>query len=71
MAVKVTSKAPVATWKHTCANCGYELEFNNVDLVEHRVDHEYDPVETRGKYLVCPRDGCRHRNLIDPEKRAW
>jgi hypothetical protein len=54
-----------------CANCGYELEFNNIDLVPHRTDYERDPIETRGMYLVCPRKECRHRNLIDRERNCW
>lgn len=71
MAVKVVSEGPVVTRKHTCGNCGYELEFNNVDLVGHRTDHEHDPIETRGRYLVCPRRGCGYRNLVDRERSHW
>jgi len=65
MPVKVISDGPVRTRKHVCESCGYELEFCNVDLVDHRIDSDCDPLETRGKYLVCPRPECSHRNLID------
>ncbi len=70
MTVKVISERPVITRKHTCGNCGYELEFNNVDLVDHLTDSDHDPIEARGRYLVCPRAGCWHRNLIDPRKQV-
>ena len=70
MAVRVVSEGPVINRKHICVHCGYELEFNNVDLDSHRTDYEGDALETRGKYLVCPRKGCGHRNLIDRAK-GW
>lgn len=65
MTIKVVSEGPVITRKIVCKNCGYELEFNNVDLVDHLTDWEGDPTEARGRYLVCPRMDCRHRNLVD------
>jgi hypothetical protein len=65
MAVKVISEGPVKTRRHVCDNCGYELEFCNVDLKTHRTDDEGDALERRGRYLVCPRSECNHRNLID------
>lgn len=70
MAIKIISKGPVVTRKHICENCGYELEFNNVDLVRHRTDSDGDAIETRGKYLVCPRSECLFRNLIT-RTRDW
>lgn len=70
MAVKVISEKPVTSRKHTCVNCGYELEFNNVDLENHRTDYEFDPIEIRGKYLTCPRNECRCRQLVDRAK-GW
>jgi hypothetical protein len=68
MAIKVISEGPVITRKHTCTNCGYELEFTNVDLVSHRTDSDGDACETRGKYLVCPHKECNFRNLVDTAK---
>ena len=65
MTIKVISDKPVVSRKIVCKNCGYELEFNNVDLVDHNTDWEGDAVEPKGKYLVCPRSGCHHRNLVD------
>lgn len=65
MSVKVVSEGPVRTRKHVCESCSYELEFCNVDLVNHRIDSESDPLERRGKYLVCQRPECGFRNLID------
>jgi len=69
MTVRVTSDKPVVTRKTVCKSCGYELEFNNVDLVSHNTDSDGDATEAKGMYLVCPRGGCRHRNLID--RREW
>jgi len=65
MAIKVVSEGPVQTRRHVCENCCFALEFCNVDLVAHRADNDGDPLEARGRYLVCPRTECRHRNLID------
>jgi hypothetical protein len=67
MTIKVFSDKPVVTRKHICKNCGYELEFNNVDLELHRSDSDGDPCEARGKYLVCPRKECHFRNLVEPK----
>ena len=71
MVVRVVSEKPVVTRKHTCENCGYELEFNNVDLKDHRTDSDGDAIEARGKYLVCPRPECNYRNLVDKSRRSW
>jgi hypothetical protein len=65
MTIKVIGDKPIITRKITCENCGYELEFNNIDTVDHRTDSDGDPIEARGRYLVCPRPGCHHRNLVD------
>lgn len=67
MTIKVISDNPVISLKHICKNCGYELEYNNVDLVPHRKDYEGDLIEPRGLYLVCPRKECNFRNLIKAE----
>lgn len=69
--IKVISDKPVISLKHICKNCGYELEYNNVDLVPHRTDYDHDPIETRGQYLVCPRKECNFRNLIITETRRF
>lgn len=72
MAIKVTSGKPVETRKTICKNCGYELEFCNVDTRAHRSDSDGDAIEPRGRYLVCPRKECNFRNLVDPEqRRGW
>jgi len=67
MTIRVISEKPVETKKTVCKNCGYELEFCNVDLVPHRTDSDRDPIEPRGMYLVCPRGVCNHRNMIIPQ----
>lgn len=64
MAVKVVSDKPVTSKRHVCVHCGYELEFNNIDLVPHRTDSDGDALEKRGQYLVCPRNPCGFRNWI-------
>lgn len=69
MAVKVVSERPVTSRRCVCDNCGYELEFNNIDLKCHRIDSDGDAVEPRGKYLICPRVECGFRNLVEKETR--
>lgn len=72
MTIKVISDAPVKTREHVCVNCGYKLEFCNVDLKPHRIDCDGDAIEERGKYLTCPRKECGFRQIIDKEeRRRW
>ena len=66
MTIRIVSDAPVVTKRVICARCGYELEFNDVDTVAHRTDSDGDAIERCGMYLVCPREECKHRNLVKP-----
>lgn len=58
---KVISEKPVVSFKHVCTKCGYELEYNEIDLVCNIMDYEGDSIEKPGMYLVCPRTECNRR----------
>lgn len=70
MTVRVISEKPVVVRRHVCSECGYELEFNDIDLVCHVMDCDGDACEKKGMYLVCPRRKCRFRNWVEDHKRG-
>ena len=68
--IRVISEKPVISFKHICTKCGFELEYNEIDLVCHKMDYELDSIEKEGMYLVCPRTECNHRNYIREHTRS-